>query len=202
MVRFSVKLSGSAKFSTWKMADEFRSWTRKELAQHCKSCFDAANKRIRRLEQQQLLSPALHAVNSSGGEFHARGLNLKQLQHEYARCINFLNMSTSSPSTAKAYQRMIEDKIGMPLSRDQHSLLFKAFRAIEKASPAGVQTYGSNRLIQYLANEITAEDSNIMEGVGSQDWERMINDTIDELIREYEKVMDDFNNSFKDSFSF
>ena len=79
--------------------------------------------------------------------------------------------------------------------------MFKAFRTIEKTSPAGVQAYGSDRLIQYLADEIDSEDENIMKGVGSQDWDAMIEKVIADMSVEYEKRMDEFYNSFKDIFS-
>ena len=161
-----------------------------------------ANKRINRLESSKVLSPALHAVLNSGGKFYAKGADLKQLQHEYARCINFLNMGSSTVTTARQYERTIAEKLGgHKLSTDQKSLLFKAFRTIEKTSPAGVQAYGSDRLIQYLADEIDSEDENIMKGVGSQDWDAMIEKVIADMSVEYEKRMDEFYNSFKDIFS-
>ena len=95
----------------------------------------------------------------------------------------------------------VEKLGGHKLSTDQKSLLFKAFRTIEKTSPAGVQAYGSDRLIQYLADEIDSEDENIMKGVGSQDWDAMIEKVIADMSVEYEKRMDEFYNSFKDIFS-
>lgn len=184
------------------MGKDFRSFTRKELAKECRRYFDMANKRISRLESSGVLSPALHAVVNSGGKFYAKGADLKKLQHEYARCINFLNMGTSTVSTAKQYEKTIAAKLGgHKLTQSQRSLLFKGFRAIEKSSPAGVQAYGSDRLIQYLADEIDSEDENIMKGVGSQDWEEMIEKVIRDISSEYEKVMDNFYNQFKDIFS-
>ena len=90
---------------------------------------------------------------------------------------------------------------GHKLSTDQKSLLFKAFRTIQKTSPGGVQAYGSDRLVQYLADEIDSEDENIMKGVGSQDWEAMIEKVINEISVEYEKKMEEFYNAFKDVFT-
>ncbi len=200
-ITFKTSIKGGAS-TKYQLAEDFRKMTRQELAKECRRVFDIANKRIKRLEGQQILSPALHSVNSSGGKFYVKGLDLKQLSHEYARCVAFLNMETSSVTGAKAYERRIEAKVGHKLSRDQHSLLFKAYRAIEKASPAGVQAYGSERLVQYLADEITSEDSAIMAGVGSVDFEAAIEKALQELLAEYEKVMDEFDQSFKDSFSF
>lgn len=200
-ITFNTSIKGGAS-TKYQLAEDFRKMTRQELAKECRRVFDIANKRIRRLEAQEILSPALHSVNSSGGQFYVKGLDLKQLSHEYARCVAFLNMETSSVTGAKSYERRIEAKVGHKLSRDQHSLLFKAFRAIEKASPAGVQAYGSDRLVQYLADEITSEDSAIMAGADSVDFEAAIEKALQQIIAEYEKVMDEFDQAFKDSFSF
>ncbi len=202
----SIKFEGKAdkgdiKRSRWQMDKDFRSWTRQELAKMCRSAFDAANKRINRLEASGLSSPALHSVMNSGGKFYVRGLNLKQLQHDYARCINFLNMQTSSVTGARSYKKTLEQKFGHPLTNAQHKRIFEAFRTVEKIMPAGVQAYGSDRLIQYLADEITSEDEAIMEGVGSQDWEAMIDKTVNKLEDEYEAKMEEFYNTFRDMFS-
>lgn len=200
-IEFKASASKDDRFK-YQMAKDFRKFSRQELAKECRRYFDMANKRINRLESSKVLSPALHAVLNSGGKFYAKGADLKQLQHEYARCINFLNMGTSTVTTARQYERTIAEKLGgHKLSTDQKSLLFKAFRTIEKTSPAGVQAYGSDRLIQYLADEIDSEDENIMKGVGSQDWDAMIEKVIADMSVEYEKQMDEFYNSFKDIFS-
>lgn len=200
-IEFKASASKDDRFK-YQMAMDFRKFSRQELAKECRRYFDMANKRINRLESSKVLSPALHAVLNSGGKFYAKGADLKQLQHEYARCINFLNMGTSTVTTARQYERTIAEKLGgHKLSTDQKSLLFKAFRTIEKTSPAGVQAYGSDRLIQYLADEIDSEDENIMKGVGSQDWDAMIEKVIADMSVEYEKRMDEFYNSFKDIFS-
>lgn len=200
-IEFKASASKDDRFK-YQMANDFRKFSRQELAKECRRYFDMANKRINRLESSKVLSPALHAVLKSGGKFYAKDADLKQLQHEYARCINFLNMGTSTVTTARQYERTIAEKLGgHKLSTDQKSLLFKAFRTIEKTSPAGVQAYGSDRLIQYLADEIDSEDENIMKGVGSQDWDAMIEKVIADMSVEYEKRMDEFYNSFKDIFS-
>lgn len=204
MIKVDVKTSKKKNDTIkYQMAKEFRSFTRQQLARECNRLFSIANKRITRLQNSEVLSPALHAVVNSGGKFYAKGADLKQLQHEYARCVNFLNMNTSTVTGARQYEKTITEKLGgHKLSKDQKSLLFKAFRAIEKLSPSGVRIYGSDRLVQYLANEINSEDENIMSGVGSQDWEHMIEKVINELNSDYEKSMDEFYNSITDIFTF
>lgn len=204
MAGIKITFHGSIKGSITKyqLAEDFRKMSRQELAKECRRVFDIANKRINRIESLQIPSPALHSVMKSGGKFYTKGLDLNHLSHEYARCVNFLNMDTSTVTGSKSYVSRIESKLGTKLSEDQYSLLFQAFRSIEHVSPAGIQAYGSDRLIQYLANEITSEDSAIMAGVGSVDFEAAINKALEEILFEYEKVMSEFDNAFRDSFSF
>lgn len=200
-IEFKAKASKTDRFK-YQMAKDFRKFARDELAKECRRYFDMANKRISRLQSSGTLSPALQKVLDSGGKFYARGANLKQLQHEYARCINFLNMDTSTVTGAKELERRIEQKLGgHKLSRDQIGTLFKAFRAIEKASPAGVQAYGSDRLVQYLANEMDTDNKDILNGAGSQDWEKMIEDAIKEVGTAYDEFIDEFNRAFTDVFT-
>ncbi len=201
-VKVKMKGSVSGNNSRYQMAQDFRNFTRKELAKECRRYFDIANKRITRLEQSNLLSPALHAVMDSGGKFYARGADLKQLQHEYARVIKFLNMQTATVTGARQHEKRIEEKLGHKLTSAQRSMLFEAYRAIEKASPAGVQAYGSDRLVQYLADEIHSEDANMAPSASDPDFEAMIEKAIGDVLDEYERVVDEFTAEFQDMFSF
>jgi len=75
----------------------------KALKDECIKMFAIANKRIKRLEECGIHTPALESVNATGGKFCYNGDNLKELQHEYARCVNFLNMPTSTITGAKEF---------------------------------------------------------------------------------------------------
>lgn len=206
MAGISFSAKATLKIDKFQLAKEFRSMTRQELAKECRRYFDMANKRINRLEQSGVLSPALHAVNSSGGKFYAKGADLHQLQHEYARCINFLNMGTSTVTAARKYENNLAEKLGgHKLTDKQRRFLFTAFREIRKVSPAGIMNYGSDRLIQYLADEIDSEDENIMQGVNSQDWDAMLEKVVNDAVEEVRKIGADivraFNERFRDIFS-
>ena len=184
---------------TWQMNEEFRSFTRKELAQQCRRVFGAANKRLNRLESSGLESPALRWANKTGGKFVIKGMDLKSLQKEYERAFTFLNSPTSTVSGAREYSKAIEQKFGHPLTAKQHERIFEAFRTVEKVSPAGVQAYGSEHLIQYLADEITAMDD-VSYDV-SEWWDDMLEKTLRDVDEQYEQRMEEFNQTFRDLFS-
>lgn len=75
----------------------------KSLKDECVRLFCIANKRIKRLEECKLSTPALESVNATGGKFCYNGDDLKQLQHEYSRCVNFLYMPTSTITGAREF---------------------------------------------------------------------------------------------------
>lgn len=175
--------------------------TRNEIAKECRRLFDMANKRIKRLENSGLLSPALHAVLKEG-KFYAKGKDLNQLRHEYARVHAFLNMDTSTVGGARKYEKhLVSIMGGKNLSDAQRSTLFDAFRRIKEVSPAMLMSYGSERLIAYLADEITSEDEAIENGP-NVDFERMVQRAVSEVTRAYDKVEKEFTDMFKDVFSF
>ena len=166
--------------------------SRKEISQYCSRYFSMANKRIKRLEQQGIFSPALHAINNKEvnghkGKFLARNLSLSELRSELKRCVNFLNMETSSLTGAKRYEKDLQDRLfgGKVLTQAQHKAIFEVYRGIERLSPVGVKAYGSDRLIQYLANEVTQEDENLLREANIPDFEAFI----DRIKNEAEKVV-------------
>lgn len=173
----------------YRLEKDIREYTEKELRKICGRYRDMANKRIKRLEAEKLPSPALHSVMKSGGKFSTKGKNLNQLRKETQRCINFLNMATSSVGGARAEKRKIEKRLGVSnLSEKQLKVIYQAFRDLRRANPGGLQTYGSDKLIQYIADEITSEDNNIdIESVSPKDWEKMISKFTKHMLEQYEK---------------
>lgn len=198
-VKLDVKSTkGNLKPLKYQMRNDIQKMTRDELAKECRRFFDMANKRINRLESSKLLSPALHSVMKEG-KFYAKGADFNQLQHEYSRCINFLNMSTSTVGGARQHEKYIDSLVG-DLTPSRRSTLFEAYRRLEQVSPAGINHYGSENLIQYLADEIRSEDANI--DIQHDDLERILEKAMNEVDRMYEIVEEQFNNMFKDPFSF
>lgn len=74
-----------------------------------------ANKRLKRLEEQNLLNtPAYKSWFESGGKkFGIRGKTNKQVQYEMSRINKFLKMQTSTVTGAKQNLKDIADRIGI-----------------------------------------------------------------------------------------
>lgn len=202
MPRIKVTVTGKAKIrqqTKYAMAKNVAEMTRNEIAKECRRYFDMANKRIKRLENSGLMSPALHAVMKEG-KFYAKGKDLNQLRHEYSRVMAFLNMSTSTVAGARQYESHITNIMGGKLTDKQKSTLFDAFRRIKEVSPAGLMSYGSDRLISYLADEIRSEDDNIENGPDF-DFELMVQKAMEEVMEVYDKIEKAFNDAFKNPFT-
>lgn len=87
---------------------EFSAMTRSELSKVVSRLSSTANKRIKRLESNDIQSPAYRGVISSGGKFGSKGKTLNELRSEYMRVTGFLKSKTS---TVKGYRQVRTDLI-------------------------------------------------------------------------------------------
>lgn len=69
----------------------------------------SANKRLRRIEQAGVESPALREVKESGGAFSVKGKSYNQLQHEFARARRFFKSKTSTVQGSRKYTQKFND---------------------------------------------------------------------------------------------
>lgn len=196
-INISVSKKGDAK---WPYKD-IRKWTEKEIRKEVGRVRDAVHKRVQRLQNSELPSRALHALMNSGGEISTKGKNLNDLYHEYRRGINFLNFNDSSVGGARKYQKHLEGLFGGPLSQKQQKVLFKAYHEIMKTSPGGLQVYGSERLIQYLANEVDEYDDDILSGTDF-DFESYVERALADVTEEYNNMMDQLDQTMEELFGF
>ena len=116
-----------------------RELTRKEKAfrREASRKASAANKRIKRLEEQGLTNtPAYRAWFGSGAEhFSVRGKSQNQVKSEMARIERFLDNATSTVRGAKANLSKIASEIGTVNNDSKHILndeLAKFFEATSK----------------------------------------------------------------------
>lgn len=167
--------------------------TRKEMYADAKKAIDAANKRIKRLEASGLFSPALESVKKHGGKFSTKGLNRNQLLREYAKAVEFMNMKTSTITGAKVYEKQIAMKLSnkaKTLTIDQKKTLFKAVRRTMEANPTLSDLYGSDRLIRFVADEVS--DNN-------EDLDSLLKNSFAELDRNYKKFVKGFGINLDDT---
>lgn len=164
----------------------FQKMGRDEFRKAIQATIDAANKRLKRLEESKMISPAYQSAMSSGGKFTLRGKNRNELIKEGARAIAFINMKTSTVKGARSYENSFISKLSNKakgITDDQRAALFDGFRKIEQISPVGLNLYGSDRLIRLLADSIV--DNN-------NDFSDMMQNALRELEKEYETAQMDY----------
>ena len=165
------------------LPDNFSTMKRKDLISEMQPTIDAANKRLKRLQGMETLSPALNSVLQSGGKFSIKGKTRNEILKEASRAVSFINMKTSTVSGAKQFEKNFAAKLSNKsknITNDQRKTLFDSFRKLQQVSPVGLNIYGSERLVRMLADEVVDENYS---------FENTMNKAMKELEREYEQFM-------------
>ena len=165
------------------LPDNFSTMKRKDLIDEMQPTIDAANKRLKRLQGMETLSPALNSVLQSGGKFSIKGKTRNEILKEASRALSFINMKTSTVSGAKQFEKNFAAKLSNKsknITNDQRKTLFDSFRKLQQISPVGLNIYGSERLVRMLADEVVDENYS---------FEATMNKALKELEREYEQFM-------------
>ena len=165
------------------LPDNFSTMKRKDLIAEMQPTIDAANKRLKRLQGMETLSPALNSVLQSGGKFSIKGKTRNEILKESSRALSFINMKTSTVSGAKQFERNFAAKLSNKsknITNDQRKTLFDSFRKLQQISPVGLNIYGSERLVRMLADEVVDENYS---------FEATMDKALKELDREYEQFM-------------
>ena len=184
----------------YKMLDKIEKAYQKEIAKHAQRLVDAANKRLRRMEQAKIMSPAYYAVMESGGYFSGKGFsgNWNQLMHEYNRVIKFLNMETSTLGGARKYDKKIQNMLGGNVTDNQRKLIFEIFDKMEEMDVLGVEQYGSDKLINYISSNVQSDLSSAKADIGSQEYIRIIEENLKRVEQEFIEVYEKGVNALKD----
>ena len=169
------------------LPDNFTSMKRDEFVKQMQPTIDAANKRLKRLQGLETLSPALSSVMESGGKFSLKGKTRNEVIKESSRAIAFINMRTSTVSGAKQFENNFAAKLSNKsknITNDQRKLLFDSFRKLQQISPVGLNIYGSDRLVRMLADEVVDE---------KYDFETTMNKALNELTKAYEDFQSEYD---------
>lgn len=165
------------------LPDNFSTMKRKDLIAEMQPTIDAANKRLKRLQGMETLSPALNSVMQSGGKFSIKGKTRNEILKESSRALAFIHMKTSTVSGAKQFEKNFAAKLSNKsknITNDQRKTLFDSFRKLQQISPVGLNIYGSERLVRMLADEVVDDNYS---------FEDTMNKALKELEREYEQFM-------------
>ena len=150
----------------------------KQLRQEASRLVSMANKRLKRLEEQNLLeSPSYKKwVDDGGQKFGIRGKSNEEVKQEVARLNDFLKKQTSTVTGAKQYFKNVADKVGIKDFNDFPDLQRKLNNFFETTA----------KVKEYLQNS-----KEIGVSIGYQKvWEEVSN-YVQEMSREVEMTEQD-----------
>lgn len=150
----------------------------KQLRQEASRLVSMANKRLKRLEEQNLLeSPSYKKwVDDGGQKFGIRGKSMEEVKQEVARLNDFLKKQTSTVTGAKQYFKNVADKVGIKDFNDFPDLQRKLNNFFETTA----------KVKEYLQNS-----KEIGVSIGYQKvWEEVSN-YVQEMSREVEMTEQD-----------
>lgn len=189
MKLFDVKGKGVKELSNLSLG-EFSSLTRQELAKVVSRLSSTANKRIKRLEKNDINSPAYRGVVSSGGKFSTRGKSLNELRSEYMRVTGFLKSKTSTVKGYKQVRKDLINRLGASDGELTNELEEKLWSVYNEMGGLSAFIQGSGDRQKFIYDSIIENpDASISE---------LINDITDRLsdIYEEDEEIDDLSEYF------
>lgn len=167
-----------------------------QLRPIAKSHIDAANKRLKRLENaaenEGIVSKAYFSAMESGGKFSSAGFSKDKdrMLKEWARAVGFLNMPTSTMANARKYTAKIVDMLHLNNAKDlpskkQMQYLFRFYRMLEQHDPSRIETVGSENLVEYINEKITGELNDAINEMNKNDAD--FEQRIEEMFRQIEE---------------
>lgn len=134
----------------------FNSMTKNELKAAVRTAADVAAKRLNRIKDKGLSTPASRAFEDSGGKVSVKGKDINALRSELARTLDFLKAETSTISGYRDFKAdvvdAIKDKGGVDISDADFEAFWKAYDKLKESDPI-VATHS----MRYLAMEELTE---------------------------------------------
>lgn len=176
-----VNLKGSVSYLQNLTNRQLTNLTRKELAKVVSKLASASNKRIKRLIQSGVPSPALIGLIERGKvHFGVKGKNIDQLKKEYLEVKSYLSSETSTVKGARKVMNTVIDtlknKKGIEITENQYKDFFKIYERVKEVDP-----YISSQQMKYKVFESI---SNKMDYANPDD---VIDSVIDDLENLYEQ---------------
>jgi len=178
----------------------------RKLRAEARRLVSMANKRLRRLEQQNLInSPAYKKwVEDGRQKFSVKGKSMKEVKQEIARMNDFLKKQTSTVKGAKQYFKNVAKEVGIKKSDDLTDLQNKLNTFFEITAKIKEYLYNSKEIgvaigyqkiwevvsdyVEEVGHELKLTEENviemakkILESVGYSEMERTLNKWIDDL---------------------
>ena len=178
----------------------------RKLRAEARRLVSMANKRLRRLEQQNLInSPAYKKwVEDGRQKFSVKGKSMEEVKQEIARMNNFLKKQTSTVKGAKQYFKNVAKEVGIKKADDFTDLQRKLNTFFEITAKIKEYLYNSKEIgvaigyqkiwevvsdyVEEVGHELKLTEENviemakkIVESVGYSEMERILNKWIDDL---------------------
>lgn len=137
-----------------------------EMRAEIRSVFHKANRRIQNIEQAEIVSPAVVALNKGDikgfSKFYMTGWSWEELKIEYGRAVAFLQQPTSTLTGTREYSDHI--KTAYDLSDDEFNLMQD--KLMGKIASVSDERFLEQYLMQY--KDFTGELEREAEDVSSQ----------------------------------
>lgn len=124
--------------------DTFNALGERELRAITSRLVSASNKRIRRLEQKNIISPAIQSLGSKGMFTTKLAPNVSaqqrvnKLRSEFARARNFLQMKTSTYKGYQSYKKQVREDLESQMGRTiSDSEISRAYDILHKLQQSG-----------------------------------------------------------------
>ena len=143
---------------------------------------NTANKRLKRLQQKRISTPASRYANKSG-KFSTKGKNINQLRAEYIRAKNFLQSKTSTIRGYKRFKKDVQKNLaekGINISSDNLEPIFNIYEKMKDINPSVAEKNLKYITLQEINEELKDR----------QTEEEILNRINDNLSQMYEKEME------------
>lgn len=155
----------------FKLDAEYYNMERRELAKVAKRLFENANRRIRNIEKNNLISPAYSAVMATGGQFYVKGSTTEELVKEIARCITFLNSDDGATvQSARKYTKAIENA-NPELTKGENRVKWEIYNKLKELNPVVFgskydrRNYDSDQILDEIERKIIKARKSVYGGV-------------------------------------
>ena len=180
----------------------------RKLREEARRLVSMANKRLRRLEEQNLInSPAYRKwVEDGAQKFSVKGKSMEEVKQEVARMNDFLKMQTSTVKGAKEYFKNVAKEVGIKKFDDFTDLQRKLNTFFETTAKIKEYLYNTKEIgvaigyqkiwevvsdyVEEVGHELELTEKNVLEmtkkiveSVGYSEMDRMLDKWLDELFK-------------------
>jgi hypothetical protein len=180
----------------------------RKLRAEARRLVSMANKRLRRLEQQNLInSPAYKKwVEDGGQKFSVKGKNIDEVKQEIARMNDFLKKQTSTVRGAKQYFKNVAKEVGIKKYSDFADLQRKLNTFFETTAKIKEYLYNSKEIgvaigyqkiwevvsdyVEEVGHELELTEENVLqmtekivESAGYSEMDRILDEWMEDLFK-------------------